>query len=137
MTKCSEISENDKLWLVQPHREFMWPTFKKGHMVEVRHVETGNKQPIMVETLSESPKVFRLNNFFTHDEADALIENALALNDPTNRLHRSTTGQGDGKLVRQETRQEMYTNITAFACPHLTAFVISTNSLHCNSCSTR
>ena len=69
-------------------------------MVEVRHVETGNKEPIIVETLSESPKVFRLNNFFTHEEADSLIANALALSDPSNRLHRSTTGQGDGRLSK-------------------------------------
>ena len=95
ITTCAELTENDKLWLVPRGREFIWPTFKKGHLVEVRHVTTANNKPIVVETLSESPKVFRLNNFFTEEEADELIENALQLNDPVNGLHRSTTGQGD------------------------------------------
>jgi prolyl 4-hydroxylase len=94
VSNCEELVEDDKLWLVPRHREFMWPTFKRGHLVEVRHVASGNGEPIVVETLSESPKVFRLNNFFTSEEADELIDNALNLNDPINGLHRSTTGQG-------------------------------------------
>ena len=95
VTNCEELVENDKLWLVPKGREFIWPTFKKGHLVEVRHVKSGNGEPIVVETLSESPKVFRLNNFFTTEEADELIANALNMNDPVHGLHRSTTGQGD------------------------------------------
>lgn len=95
VSNCEELVEDDKLWLVPRHREFMWPTFKRGHLVEVQHVASGNGEPIVVETLSESPKVFRLNNFFTSEEADELIDNALNLNDPINGLHRSTTGQGD------------------------------------------
>jgi hypothetical protein len=57
VTSCDELVDNDKLWLVPKGREFMWPTFKQGHKVEVRHVNTMNNEPIVVETLSESPKV--------------------------------------------------------------------------------
>ncbi len=57
VTSCDEVVDDDKLWLVPPGREFMWPTFKQGHKVEVRHVATMNNEPIVVETLSESPKV--------------------------------------------------------------------------------
>lgn len=57
VTNCDELVDNDKVWLVPRGREFMWPTFKRGHKVEVRHVETMNKAPIIVETLSDSPKV--------------------------------------------------------------------------------
>ena len=42
-------------------------------------------------------QVFRLNNFFTAEEADKLIEGALAISEPANKLKRSTTGQGDGE----------------------------------------
>lgn len=42
-------------------------------------------------------QVFKLNNFFDVTEADTLIENALGLTDPNNKLKRSTTGQGEGK----------------------------------------
>lgn len=94
VSNCDELVDDDKLWLVPRHREFIWPTFKRGHQVEVRHVASGNGEPIIVETLSESPKVFRLNNFFTSQEADELIAHTLNLKDPVNGLHRSTTGQG-------------------------------------------
>lgn len=57
VTSCDEVVDNDKVWLVPQGREFMWPTFKVGHKVEVRHVHTMNQEPIIVETLSESPKV--------------------------------------------------------------------------------
>lgn len=57
VTSCDELVDDDKVWLVPRGREFMWPTFKRGHKVEVRHVETMNQEPIVVETLSESPKV--------------------------------------------------------------------------------
>lgn len=42
-------------------------------------------------------QVFRLNNFFTPEEADMLIENALSISDGSNKLKRSTTGQGESE----------------------------------------
>lgn len=57
VSSCDELQENDKLWLVNPDRQFIWPTFEVGHLVEVRHVGTTNGEPIIVETLSKSPKV--------------------------------------------------------------------------------
>lgn len=57
VSSCEELQENDKLWLVNPDRQFIWPTFEVGHLVEVRHVGTSNGEPIVVETLSKSPKV--------------------------------------------------------------------------------
>jgi hypothetical protein len=42
-----------------------------------------------------SAQVFMLNNFFDENEADLLIENALNIKEPANRLKRSTTGQGE------------------------------------------
>lgn len=46
------------------------------------------------------PQVFKLNNFFTHAEADMLIENALSISDAANKLKRSTTGQGESEWTR-------------------------------------
>lgn len=55
-------------------------------------MDTTNSEPITVETLSLSPRVYRLENFFTPDEADEVVESALALTDPDFKLKRSTTG---------------------------------------------
>jgi hypothetical protein len=110
-------------------------------------VETANQRPIVVETLSDKPKVrpclyingvadvlicglgpvltgalplarrgrctvvlvyvcvvqlFHLHNFFSEGEADQLIANALKISEPSNRLKRSTTGQGPGRSSQQE-----------------------------------
>ncbi|CAM9284751.1 unnamed protein product [Heterosigma akashiwo] len=78
--------------MVPKGRIFMWPTVEVGRRVEVTHLEDApNGQPIVVETLSTSPRVFRLHNLFTHEEADAFIENALSITDEVFKLKRSRT----------------------------------------------
>jgi hypothetical protein len=44
------------------------------------------------ETVSIEPRIFRLKNFFTEDEADALITNALSITAEDFRLKRSSVG---------------------------------------------
>jgi hypothetical protein len=150
VTSCDELVNDDKVWLVPPRREFMWPTFERGHKVEVWHVETANQRPIVVETLSDKPKVrpclyingvagllicglgpvltgalplarrgrctvvlvcvcvvqlFHLHNFFSEEEADQLIANALKISDPLDRLQPSTVGEGPGARVARLDRR--------------------------------
>jgi len=45
-----------------------------------------------LETLSEAPRVFRVHNFFSADEADFLIDYALKITDEPLMLKRSSTG---------------------------------------------
>jgi len=46
--------------------------------------------PVTIESVSESPRVFRIYNFFTRDESEELIEHTMKVEG----LKRSTTGSG-------------------------------------------
>ena len=91
---CDDIhDEGMKLWWVPKSRLFMWPTFGIGHIAEVRDVPSpvaGEK--IVLETISIEPKIFRVYNFFSPEETDEMIRNALDATDDQFRLKRSSTG---------------------------------------------
>lgn len=76
------------------NRLFMWPSFEVGHKVEIKHVEMplGDNKPIILETLSQRPRVFRLQNFFSDAEAEDLINHALSIEEEDFKLKRSSTG---------------------------------------------
>ena len=44
-------------------------------------------------TISKNPRIFTLRNFFSSEEADQLINNALSIKDDEHKLKRSSTGQ--------------------------------------------
>ena len=91
---CEDIhDEGMKLWWVPKSRLFMWPTFGIGHIAEVRDIPSpvaGEK--IVLETISVEPKIFRIYNFFSKEETDEMIHNALTATEDQFRLKRSSTG---------------------------------------------
>ena len=52
----------------------------------------GNNQPILLETISNAPRVFHIHNFLSNAEAESLVAYSEANRDPVYGLHRSTTG---------------------------------------------
>jgi len=89
---CESIRPNDFVHVVPEGRLFMWPSREVGHKVEIRHMEMLNGKPIILETLSQRPRVFRLQNFFTEAEAEDLIDHALSIDEEAFKLKRSSTG---------------------------------------------
>jgi hypothetical protein len=55
-------------------------------------VSSADNQPIELTTLSVSPRVFEVSHFFSAQDADDLIRNALTITEPDFALKRSTTG---------------------------------------------
>eukprot|EP00616_Rhizochromulina_sp_CCMP1243_P003024 CAMPEP_0118962014 /NCGR_PEP_ID=MMETSP1173-20130426/499_1 /TAXON_ID=1034831 /ORGANISM="Rhizochromulina marina cf, Strain CCMP1243" /LENGTH=508 /DNA_ID=CAMNT_0006910229 /DNA_START=69 /DNA_END=1595 /DNA_ORIENTATION=+ len=94
ITQCDQLQPNQSVWVVPPERWFVFPTGELGRTVELRRMRSPRKEghAITLETLSQSPRVFRLNNFLTDEESDELVANALADTDPVTSLQRSTTG---------------------------------------------
>jgi len=92
VTGCADLKVGDAVYVVPENRLFMWPSHEVGHKTAVHHVETPNKRPIVLETLSQRPRVFRLENFITDDESDHLVEHALSIEDEAFKLKRSSTG---------------------------------------------
>lgn len=96
----SALREGDSLFLVPADRLFVWPTFHVGHRVEVPGVASAYPgKRVTLETLSESPRVFLVENFLSEQDADDLIEFTLGIDDEVFGLKRSTTG-AKGSEVR-------------------------------------
>ena len=111
MKSCSDLmpspslpsQQSQRVFLVQRNRLFVFPTIDIGHRVTLSHVKTAGTgeeaKAVELVTLSHSPRVFQLHNFFTHAEADALILSALTISEEAYRLKRSTTGNGESIRV--------------------------------------
>ncbi len=64
-----------QLYMVPPDRHFMWPTVELGHVIELPStVASGPQGSPRLTTLSLSPRVFLLENFFSNEEGDQLIK---------------------------------------------------------------
>jgi hypothetical protein len=74
VTSCADVSADDNIFAVPEGRLFIMPTKGVGHRTEIHHLPTANGQPITLETLSESPRILRMRNFFTATEARTLIK---------------------------------------------------------------
>jgi prolyl 4-hydroxylase len=88
--------EGQKLFVVEAGKLFVFPTVEIGHKVTLDHVTSG-LGTVTLETLSHSPRVFKITNFFTEKEADDLIAHTLTITAEDYRLKRSTTGQDEHK----------------------------------------
>lgn len=92
VTSCVDAKADNNVFVVPNNRLFMLPTHGVGHRTEIAHIGMPTGKPIVLETLSEYPRIFRVKNFFTEEEADQLIATALALEGDAFRLKRSSTG---------------------------------------------
>ncbi|CAH0482317.1 unnamed protein product [Peronospora belbahrii] len=88
----ADIQSGDRLYLVAPGLLFVWPFVELGHRVTVTSIASPTKEPIIIESISESPRTFRLHNFFSGEEADKLIKRALEIREPLNKLQPSSVG---------------------------------------------
>ncbi|KAL4109883.1 hypothetical protein PRIC1_001578 [Phytophthora ramorum] len=105
-----DILSGDKLYLVAPGLLFMWPFVKLGHRVTVTSQASPTKEPVIIESMSESPRTFRLHNFFSGEEADNLIKRTLEIDDPSNKLQQSTVGPNDGKHKKEKSKHRTSEN---------------------------
>jgi len=82
-----------RIYLVAEGLEFMWPFVRYGHLqiLSSRALTPPEDKPIVLESMSDSPRVFRIMNFFSHDESEFLIDHA------TKHLARSTVGNANDK----------------------------------------
>jgi 2OG-Fe(II) oxygenase superfamily len=94
-------------YAVSAGRVFMFAPHHVGEMFHLHHVAGKDGQPISLEVLSLEPRVFDVHNFFDLDEANDLVEKALAETSETHKLHRSTTGQA-GTIFNKRTSENAW-----------------------------
>jgi hypothetical protein len=77
ITSCADLSPGDSVFAVPDKRMFIFPTRGVSTMMDISHLGQPSTGPIVLETLSEYPRIFRLHNFFTDYEADTLMADAI------------------------------------------------------------
>jgi len=103
------LTNATRLFFVDEGRVFIWPSFELGHRAVASTVKLPwGYDPIVLETLSTSPRVFRIYNFFTEDESNKLIENALQLTEEEYRLKRSSTGTNGYSIDDKRTSENAF-----------------------------
>eukprot|EP00591_Stephanopyxis_turris_P004929 CAMPEP_0195512258 /NCGR_PEP_ID=MMETSP0794_2-20130614/4278_1 /TAXON_ID=515487 /ORGANISM="Stephanopyxis turris, Strain CCMP 815" /LENGTH=403 /DNA_ID=CAMNT_0040639999 /DNA_START=203 /DNA_END=1414 /DNA_ORIENTATION=- len=70
---------------------FFWPTRPIGDIVTVHGIDTPTDQPIELEMVSSTPRVFHVHNFVSEAEVDQLTKRALDPKNPYS-VRSSTTG---------------------------------------------
>jgi hypothetical protein len=108
VNSCRNLINGSKLFFVDQGRLFIWPSFELGHRAIAPVSDPPNKNPVVLETLSTSPRVFRIYNFFTAADSDALISNALKLSEEDYRLKRSSTGTNGYSIDDKRTSENAF-----------------------------
>jgi hypothetical protein len=97
-TSCADLKPDNNVFIVPRGRLFMMPTKTVGYKTEIFHLPKPTGLPLILETLSIEPRIFKLYNFFTSAEADELIAHALSATDELYRLKRSTVTVGNADV---------------------------------------
>ena len=93
-----KVATGSRVHFVKGDNHFVWPTVRLGHKFWPVHVESVDpKNPIELETISESPRVFKVKNFLSDEEVSYLIQHAQ------NRLERSHVGIGKESFHNERT----------------------------------
>ncbi|KAF0703767.1 Aste57867_7525 [Aphanomyces stellatus] len=90
-----DVAANDQLYLVPTDLLFVWPFVEFGHRVAIDSAQSPTGKPIILESFSDSPRVFKIHDFFSNDEADQLVKRISEIDDDVNKLKRSTVGHDD------------------------------------------
>ena len=102
--KRTELS----LHAVPAGRVFMFASSYVGEIIELDHIENPLGNRVYLETLSLSPRVFEIHNFFTVDEADRIVHNAVTMTADTHKFKRSSTGASGYNLNPTRTSENAF-----------------------------
>eukprot|EP00658_Telonema_sp_P-2_P072228 TRINITY_DN6139_c0_g1_i4.p1 TRINITY_DN6139_c0_g1~~TRINITY_DN6139_c0_g1_i4.p1 ORF type:complete len:357 (-),score=47.93 TRINITY_DN6139_c0_g1_i4:260-1330(-) len=93
--RFSQVGDGDAVYLLEHTREralhWIWPTGATGSRVLVEGMDQPCSEPIELETLSSSPRVFFVHNFMNEREIDFIKAQAVDQSNPYS-MRPSTTG---------------------------------------------
>lgn len=93
--------------IVPASQRFVFIPLELGAQIELPDL-TPLDQPITLRTMSQKPKIFEIENFFSASDAEYLINNALGIRSETHRLKRSTTGSENVLVDRKRTSESAF-----------------------------
>ena len=99
ITSCRDIYNGSSVVIVPADRPFIYAGVRRGYRRVIKRLgEDVSGKPIVLETSSVMPRIFKLENFFTDAEASQLIANAIAFSGDVG-LQRSQTGAGSKQVT--------------------------------------
>lgn len=87
---CEDVKLS--LYAVPAGRVFIFATSYIGEKFVLDHIKDPSGRSTVLETISLRPKVFDMHNFFSTDEADGIVLNAIRQTADTHKFKRSSTG---------------------------------------------
>eukprot|EP00946_MAST-07B_sp_MAST-7B-sp1_P003660 g3660.t1 len=97
-SQLASLRNGSALQVVKGDNHFFWPTVRLGYKWRPKHVTSPYpSKPITMETISESPRVFLIENFLSEAEIEYLVNHAKG------RLERSHVGIGKETFHNQRT----------------------------------
>lgn len=118
------LVDGSKYYTFPAHRPFVWPTVAIGHKVTVpfqpsdARYNPGSDESIVLETISLSPRVFRLHNFVSEEETNALMNRAkmMGLERSTGGLQKQgKEGENQGEYISDRTSTNAWDTSSALA----------------------
>ena len=113
-TKLEETSSADNtpvvldLYAVPAGRMFMFAPSHVGELFQLQHVQDSKGRSLVLHTLSLEPRVFDIDNFFSHQESNRLVHKALGETSETHKFHRSTTGTSGASIYNKRTSENAW-----------------------------
>ena len=101
IVSCGEITpESNEIFLVPENHLFILPTKGAGYTLEMGHVSVIKDKPVVVQTISDNPRIFRAINALSKKEASDLLRYASS----EAKLHncKATTVNSANKAVVEE-----------------------------------
>jgi hypothetical protein len=106
-----------RLYLIRPGLHFIWPFVRYGYTIStgVTYFDSSlsafdpsahfPSSPVILQSLSDKPRVFRIHAFFTKGEAEGLIETTQAIQEEDLKLQRSSVG------VNKKNKKREYSSV--------------------------
>jgi prolyl 4-hydroxylase len=93
-----DLEDGQRVHVLRNDRQWMWPSHAVGTKVYIDDpvIKAPSGRLVEIETINSSPRVFMVNNFIDPEEADALRDYVLQINDPELKLKRSGVGADGG-----------------------------------------
>lgn len=125
ITEYAQVTDGETLYVVAPGLRFVWPFVEAGHTVTLEpdwfSADWRPEVPLTLTSVYELPRVFTLTGFFDGEDADTLIRNVEAIEDPLKKLQRSGIGPEITKSDGKKQTSQVRTSSNAFDSESTTA----------------
>lgn len=113
VSSCIDVKTNDNVFVVPVGKQFIVPTRGVGHTSSIQHIHNPTGNSIILDTVSDYPRIFKLFNFFSKEEANSLILSALTDMNNSTKLKNSNDYNNDSEIERVSETALVYKTETA------------------------